>query len=51
MSKRGLLIALILKEVSTFETSVYFYETTLRNILEGCRPHYLTKMCNAEAFC
>jgi hypothetical protein len=36
---RGLLIALMMEAVRTFETSVNFYETTRRNIPEGCRLH------------
>jgi hypothetical protein len=34
---RTILIALMMEEVSTSETSVNFYETTRRNIPEGCR--------------
>jgi hypothetical protein len=33
---RGLIIALMMEAVSTSETSVYFYETTKRNIPEDC---------------
>jgi hypothetical protein len=30
------MIALMMEAVLTFETSVYFYKTTRRHILEGC---------------
>jgi hypothetical protein len=35
-----LLIALMVEAVRTSETSVNFYETTRRNIAEGCHLHH-----------
>jgi hypothetical protein len=36
-----LAIALMMEAVRTSETSTSFYETTLRNIAEGCPSTYL----------
>jgi hypothetical protein len=38
---RRLLIVLMMETVNISETSVYFYDTTQCNILEGCRPQTL----------
>jgi hypothetical protein len=38
--RRGLLIALMMKAVSIFQTSVNFYHTTRRNIPKGIPSSY-----------